>query len=261
MKRIVLFITWAGFLWVKPAFGQINESDTAKWQLRASVNGNYQKGNVDILVVRSRLDFLYAPQKDIVFKTQNNSLYQAFYDKKADNDVYSRNYLYFRPLSKVYPFAIGYVSTNFRRKIDMRYFVGLGGTVQLVNTKYNVVKMSLSTVYERTTFTESKFNFLEYNGNDYIKLWRATAYISGTHLLFGQRIRLYYDAYVQPALGKGNKNNYRTQFDIGFDVPVWKGLSLNALYTFTHENVVIQKIKNDDKILAFGLSYQLKINH
>ncbi len=260
MKRLF----WAiglGFLCVKPAFAQINESDTAKFQVRASVNGNYQKGNVDILVIRSRLDVLFAPQKEWVFKSQNNSLYQAFYNKKADNDVFSRNYIYFRPNRKVYPFAIGYISTNFRRKIDKRYFVGLGGTVRLINSKNNAIKASLSTVYEQTSFTESVFNDNYYNGNNKISLWRGTAYISGAHALFGQRFRLYYDAYWQPALSSDNKNNYRTQFDIGFDVPIWKGLSLNALYTFTHEQVVVQKIQNDDKILAFGLSYSLKVNH
>ena len=254
-------MTWVGFLWVKPAFAQINESDTVHYQVRASINGNYQKGNVDILVIRSRLDFLWTLQKDIVFKSQNNSLYQSFYDKKADNDVFSRNYLYFRPLSKIYPFAIAYISANYRRKIDKRYFVGLGGTLQLINTKNHVLKMSLSAIYEQTAFTESLFNHIEYNGRKNIQVWRATAYISGVHYLFNKRLRLFYDAYGQPALARADKNNYRTQFDIGFDVPMWKGLSLNALYTFTHENLVVQKIKNDDKILAFGLSYQLKVNH
>ena len=70
-------------------------------------------------------------------------------------------------------------------------------------------------------------------------------YSGGWNYLFNKRLRLYYDAYWQPSCS--NQNNYRTQFDIGFDFPIWKGLSLNTLYTFTHENVVIASVKKEDK--------------
>ncbi len=241
------------------ATAQINESDTAQIQIRASLTGNYQKGNVDLLVIRSRVDALYAPTKEWVFKSQNNSLYQAFYDKKADNDVFSRNWLYFKPQKRFYPYIISFISGNFRRKIDMRYFIGLGATGQVVNTKNHILKLSVSAVYERTNFSDKNYNFSEYNGSDNIKLWRGTLYLAGWHYLFQKHARLFYNAYWQPAFD--NKNNYRTQYDIGVDFPIWKGLSFNALYTFTHENVVIQKIKTDDKILTFGLAYNFKQNH
>lgn len=241
------------------ATAQINESDTAQFQMRVSLNGNYQKGNVEILTIRSKLDFLYSLKNDWVFKSQNNSLYQAFYDKKADNDVFSRNYLYFKPHNKFYPFGIGYISSNFRRKIDWRYFVGAGGTWQVINTKNQVIKLSLSAVYEQTQFKENLYNYAEYNGNNQINTWRGTVYLAGWAYVLEKRCRFYYDAFWQPAFN--NAHNYRTQFDLGFDLPLYKGLSLNALYTFTHENVVIQKIKNNDKILTFGLSYYFKINH
>jgi hypothetical protein len=241
------------------AIAQINESDTAKYQIRASLTGNYQKGNVDLLVLRSRFDFLFSPNRNWVFKSQNNSLYQAFYDKKADNDVFSRNYLYFKPQNTFYPYIISFVSGNFRRKIDLRYFIGLGETWQVVNNKNHILKLSASAVYEGTNFSEKSYNFLEYNGNDNIKLWRATLYMAGWHYLFQKKVRFYYDAYWQPAFA--NKNNYRTQYDIGVDFPIWHGLSFNALYTYTHENVVIQKVKTDDKILSFGLAYNFKQNH
>ena len=51
----------------------------------------------------------------------------------------------------------------------------------------------------------------------------------------------------------------RTQFDVGIDFPVWKGLSVTALYSFTHEHVVVTNIQQEDKILTFGLGYNLKI--
>lgn len=240
------------------ATAQINESDTLHYQLRATLTGNYQDGNVKLTVIRSKLDFTFAPNTDWVFKTQNNSLYQAF-AAKADNDIFSRNYLYFKPKKTVYPYAIAYVSTNFRRKIDTRYFAGAGATWQMINSKNHVLKLSANAVYEATQFNGNTFNYAEFNGDGKLQTWRGTLFLSGLHNLFEKHIRLYYDAYWQPAFNNGN--DYRFEYDIGLDFPIWKGLSFNALYTYKHENVVVTKIKSDDTILTFGLAYNLKKNH
>ena len=241
------------------SFAQLNESDTARVQLRAGLTGAWQQGNVSLLTLRSRLEAVSNGMKPLVFKTQNNSLYQEFGNRKADNDISSRNYLYYRPTNKVYPFAMAYLQTNYRRQISFRWFAGVGATWQLVQKPRSNLKLSASLVYEQTQFKSSIYNETVYNGNDQINLWRATAYLSGWHQLFHQRMRLYYTAYWQPALD-GN-NNYRTQLDAGIDFPVWKGLSFTALYTFAHEEVVVQKVKQDDRILTFGLSYQFRKNN
>ncbi len=253
LSLVFLLLVWAGLS------AQINESDTVKLQLRASLTGNYQQGNVNVLAIRSRIDFTYSPLKDVVFKSQNSSLYQEFSSKKADNDLFSRNYFYYKPQNRVYPFAIAYISTNYRRKIDTRIFSGAGTTWQLLNKKYHVIKLSASAVYETNTFNGSSYNYAEYNGSNKINLWRGTFFMGGWDYLFNKRLRLYYDAYWQPAFN--NKNNYRTQFDIGVDFPVWKGLSFTALYTFTHENITIIGIRQEDKLLSFGLAYNVRIKH
>jgi hypothetical protein len=240
-------------------FGQLNESDTVKIQLRASLSGNYQQGNVALLAVRSKLDFTVSPVRAIVFKSQNSSLYQEFGNRKADNDLFSRNYFYWKPQKKVYPFGIAYISSNFRRKMNTRVFAGAGVTYQLLQKQYHVLKLSASAVYETNRFKGTVYNKTEYNGSNQINLWRGTLYAGGWHYLLHHKLRLFYDAYWQP--GFSNSSNYRTQYDVGVDLPVWKGLNFSALYTFTHENVVIQNIKQNDKVLTFGFSYNFKQKH
>ncbi len=149
MKRLPAAIA-AAILFVNAATAQLNESDTSLFQLRANINDNYQKGNVEVLSIRSKPEFSTGSVKQFVFKSQNSSLYQSYYSKEADNDIFSRNFLYYQPFKKVYPFAIGYVSTNYRRKIDVRYFFGGGVTLQVVNSYKNVMKLSANTVYEKT---------------------------------------------------------------------------------------------------------------
>jgi Protein of unknown function, DUF481 len=256
-KRIAIGIVYIFF--GLPAFAQINESDTTLFQLRTSLSGNLQKGNVEIFTVRSKLDVSYSPMRSLVFKTQNSLLYQSIFRKKADEDIFSRNFLYYQPFRRFYPLAISFISTNFRRKIDYRYFVGLGGTWQIIKQPLHLLKLSSSIVYESSGFGLSDFETDEYDGMKKIQLWRSTLWLFGRHDLLNKRLRFYYDFYWQPALNKSN--NFRYQADMGLEFPIWKGLSFNALYTYTHENIVVRNVKQSDQILTFGLAYYLNIHH
>jgi hypothetical protein len=235
---------------------QINESDTAKFQLKASVSGNYQHGNVNLFTLRSKLDASTHVGYKWVFKTQNASLYQELGTVKADNDIFSRNYLYYQPWKTLYPYAIAYVSTNYRRKINSRVFSGLGVTYQVLHKTNSTIKFSASAVYETSKFSNTIFNQHSYDGSSNIHLWRGTLYTNGWWYLSNNRLRLYYDAFYQPAFN--NTSNYRTQVDVGVDVPIWRGLSFSCLYTLTHEAVVPINVKEEDTILTFGVNYQLK---
>lgn len=238
------------------ALAQLNEADTIKFQLRSSIGGNYQRGNVEFLSIRGKLDFSIVPNNTWVVKSQNSTLYQAFYSRKADQDIFSRNYLYYKTEHRFYPFGIGYISANYRRKINWRYFAGTGMTYKVWHTAASDLKVSASVVYERTNFTDQVFNFPEYNISDQISIWRGTFYFGGWTFLLADRIRLYYDGFWQPAVS--NSRNYRTQLDVGIDFPIWKGLSFNIFYTSMFENVVVTSVKQDDKILTFGLGYNLR---
>lgn len=256
IRHVIVLLFSLSCLYAK---GQLNESDTVKFQLRTGLTSNYQQGNVNILTIRSRLEFSYSPGRDFVFKSQSSGLYQEFSSVKADNDIFSRNYIYYRPQKRVYPFGIVYLSSNYRRKIESRFFGGAGVTFQLLNKTLHVLKLSVSAVHERSQFKGSSFNEPVYNDSKRIKLWRGTMYAGGWSYVLNNRFRLYYDAYWQPAFN--NSSNYRTQVDLGADFLLWKGLSFNTLYTYTHENVVVNGVKRDDKILTFGFAYALKLKH
>ncbi len=247
---------WLWLLMPWCALAQLNESDTARILARASLTGTMQQGNVEVVVLRGKADVVLAPTRALVVKSQNSSLYQSFYSVQADNDVFSRNYLYINPSRRVYPFAIGYVSTNFRRKIKLRYFGGAGATIHLLTTRKNNVKTSLGVVYETTRFASVTYNEVVYDGSTTISLWRPTAWVGGWHNVAEGRLHLYYEAFYQPSFSA--KINYRWQATVGVDVPVWRGLAVNALYTYSHENVVVTKIKQADALLTVGLAYTLR---
>jgi hypothetical protein len=237
-------------------FAQINESDTLLLQSKVSLTGNWQTGNVELLSLRSKLDVSFAPTKNIVFKTQNAYFYQEFYKKKADEDVFSRNFLYLSPQKRIYPFLMGFISKNYRRKIDFRYFFGAGLTFQIIKKPKHILKFALSGIYESTEFSKDIFNKEEYNGKFEINTWRTTAWIFGKHYLFNKKAILHYEAYIQPSIEK--QHNFRWQTEVGMDVPLWKGLNFTSNYIYTYEGIIIKNLKNKDSIMTFGISYQMK---
>jgi len=97
-----------------------------------SLTGFYQRGNVETVIFRAKSDFSFKPWKKWVFKNQNSYVFQEFGKEKADEDILSLNFLYLNPEQKIYPFVLGFVSTNYRRAIDLRYLFGAGVTFQIL---------------------------------------------------------------------------------------------------------------------------------
>ena len=238
------------------ATAQINESDTMKLQLQISLTGNYQKGNVDLFTLLSRNEFLIRPVPSWVFKTQLSSLYTEFSNKQIDNNIFSRNVLYYKPERRLYSYVSAFVSTNYRRKIEFRYFIASGPAWQAIRSKTVVVKLSVALLYESTLFTDTVFNQSSYNGKERINVWRSHYYTGGWVYALHKQLRINYEFYWQPAFN--NSKNYRIQSEVGLTYPIWKGLAFNTVYIFSHENVVVENIKKNDRVLTFGLSYSLR---
>lgn len=234
-------------------FAQINESDTLFLQHYTSLTGNAQTGNFKAFAFRVKLDASIAPSDIFAFKTQNSYRYQSFFGRKVDNEFSNRNFVYLFQHRRFYPFAMAFLSGNFRRKIDFRYFSGAGISWQPVRQRKHTLKISVSGVYESTQFSGNVFNFSEYDGSTKLNTWRATFRLFGKHTILNNKLRVYYEAFAQPSLE--NRNNYRWHTEAGIDFPLWKGLSLNALILYDHENVTIKTVKQNDLIASIGLSY------
>ncbi|MDF1697584.1 MAG: DUF481 domain-containing protein [Saprospiraceae bacterium] len=234
------------------SYAQINESDTLKLKANLSLTGIWQEGNVETLIFRAKSDFSYRPWKKWVFKTTNSYVLQEFGKQKADEDILSLNFLYFNPDQKVYPLLLGFVSSNFRREINVRYLLGAGATFQLVNKNNHWLKLSISSEYEQTDFNRSNFNRTEYNGDPSIHTFRATLWVNGKYRLFDNKMIFNHQSYFQPSLEEGN--NYRWQADIGLEFPIWKYVNFKINYLHTFESIVIENQKQEDRFLTFGFT-------
>ena len=244
----------AFILFLIPFFlkAQINESDTLKIKAKLSLTGFWQSGNVETLIFRAKTDVSFVPLKNIVFKTQNSYVYQAFGGDKADEDFLSLNFIYLNPDRRLYPLMLGFVSTNFRREINVRYLFGAGITYQILNSAKNWLKLSLTSEYEHTNFTSTNFNIAAYNGKEFINTMRSTIWLNGKYHLLEKKIILTHETYIQPSLSESN--NYRWQADVGLELPVWKHINFKMNYLHTFESLVIENQKQKDQFLTFGFT-------
>ena len=248
MKKIfILFLFSPIFL-----FAQINESDSLKLKADLSLTGIWQGGNVETLIFRAKSSLTYQPWRKWVFKTRNSYVYQAFGKQKADEDVLSLNFIYFNPERRIYPLLLGFVSTNFRREIDLRYLLGGGVTFQLLDKKEHWLKVSISSEYERTNFSKTDFNIVDYDGRSTINTFRGTLWINGRYQLFKNKMVLTHESYFQPSLEESD--NYRWQADFGLELPIWSFLNFKINYLHTFESIVIENQKREDQFLTFGFT-------
>lgn len=248
MKKIFFYLL------IVPLFlnAQINESDTLRVKAGLSLTGFYQGGNVETVIFRAKSDLSFKPWKNWVFKNQNSYVFQEFGKEKADEDILSLNFLYLNPDRKIYPFVLGFVSTNFRRAIDLRYLLGTGVTFQVVEKKKNWLKLSLSTEYERTNFSQTDFNFSDYDGMESINTWRGTVWVNGKYHIFKDKFILNHECYFQPSLEQSD--NFRWQADVGVEMPIWKFLNFKINYRHTFESIVIENQQQEDRFLTFGFT-------
>ena len=248
MKKVLFY-----FLFF-PIFlsAQINESDSLKLKANLALSGVWQEGNVETLIFRAKSEIGFKPWKGSVFKNQNSYVYQAFGKTKADEDFLSLNFLYINPERKFYPQILGFVSTNFRREIDLRVLFGAGVTYQMLNKKDSWLKFSLTSEYERTQFKQANFNFSEYDDDSTIATYRATLWVNGSYKLFKNKLVFSHESYFQPSLERSN--NYRWFADLKLGIPLFKYLNFNINYLQTYESIVIEGQKQVDRFVTFGFT-------
>ncbi|MCZ4409036.1 DUF481 domain-containing protein [Cryomorphaceae bacterium 1068] len=231
-----------------------SETDSLKLKASLSLTGIFQSGNVETIIFRAKSDIAYKPWNKWLFNNRNSYLYQEFDRDKADLDIVSLNFLYFTPDATWSPLLIGIISSNFRRKIDLRTILGAGVTYELLRDKEDMLKFSVSSEYESTNFSRSRFNLEEYNGSESINTLRGTFWINGKHYLFEKKLIAGYEAYFQQSLEESN--NFRWQADLSLEMPISKFINFKVNYLHTYESIVVADQKQQDRFLTFGFTFK-----
>lgn len=239
-----LLLSWGS------AFSQLNESDSIQWQVKFNATASVLDGNVARTLLLNRLEVTRANAR-FGLSTRNDYQYGRTRYKLTENDFISSNFVYLKPLSKVYPYVMALVETNLRRKINFRYQVGPGVSWNVINQKTDLLKLSLTGTYENTRYGGSIFEDEEYNGSDVIETWRATGRVFGRHIL-KNKIRISYEFWWQQSLDEHNNYRYHTEEAIEF--PIAKHVAFRTAFRYSYENIELIGLKPFDLYWTYGFT-------
>lgn len=234
------------------SFAQINESDTLKFGYKLTTTGTIQSGNVRQVVINSGMDILHYSPK-ISLRTINSNLYQTLGDKKADENFISKNFIYYGYPKSIYPYLMGWFETNYRRKIDFRYQAGPGVSFRVLNTKQQLLKLSVTGTFEHTGFAKI-YSFEYYNKiTNEINTWRVTARFYGRTNIVKNKLNLSYELWYQQSV-KG-ANNYRYHYEALLALSLSQKLNFITAVNGSYENIIPIGLRHDDFKLTFGITF------
>lgn len=235
------------------ASAQLAEQDTARWSYTLGTSGMLITGNVERFLWTSTGELRHvAPAWGFI--TTNTYQYGTIFNNKTEDDLISKNFVYLFPKKRWYPYQMNWLERNWRRRIEHRYQVGLGGTWVAICQSKHLLKLSLTGTYESTNFRGDVFENYPDGETNTINTWRATVRIFGSNVVGKSNLRLRYEAWVQPSLE--DADNFRYHLEGVVSLPLSKRFSLLTNVNYSFENIVLEGVKQRDLIWTFGLSFQ-----
>jgi len=253
MRNTLLFCTLLlGLLLPKMSFAQLTEADTANFAFQAGSTGYFSSGNVERLLLRNNLSVAVLDnKKGFGLKSSNTYVYGTFGNFKTEDDLFSRNFLYFKPKARVYPYLMYFFGQDFRHRIWQRHQAGVGGSLRLLQTKDNQLKFSLTVSREFTQYHSANFQEYDNEGSRELTLNRLTLSFFGRHH-FG-KLRFGYELWAQPALSD-TPETFRYHTDAFLNYKIGKIISLQTALNVNYEELALVGVERNDVVWSFGVA-------
>jgi hypothetical protein len=261
MKQIITALcVWCACAMPIRLCAQLTELDTLALQGRVSATGYLSTGNVERVITVFSGEISSVIDGTVGLKTSNTFTYGTFNRFQTESDLFSRNFVYLFPQERFYPYAMGWFETNYRRKIDFRYQLGLGGTFVAVREPHTIVKLSLTGSFESTDFRGAAFDgspvfppFLASSSPEVLTTLRLTGRVFGKHSLLDDKLRVEYEAWYQPSVLDVQDSRFRG--NVICSVPITKALSLRASAEYAYERIILVGVKREDVVVTFGIAW------
>lgn len=246
----VLILCWVVF---NNAAAQLAEQDTARWGYTLATSGMLITGNVERFLWTSTGELRHV-QPIWGFISTNTYQYGTIFKNKTEDDLISRNFVYLFPKKRWYPYQMTWLERNWRRRIEHRYQLGLGGTWVAIRQSRHLLKLSLTGTYESTHFRGMNFENYPDGETSTIRTWRATVRVFGNNVIGKSSLRLRYEAWIQPSLE--DAENFRYHLEGVVSLPLSARFSLQSAVNHTFERIVLEGVRQRDLIWTFGVSFR-----
>lgn len=254
MYKQILFSIFF-LLIIGKTFAQLEESDTARWQFNSTVSLRLNTGNIQRLIVTPEANVSHLPKNKLWgFSMRQRYTFGTFGKYRTENDLLSRNFLYFIPEKRVYPYIMLWMNTHERQRLSFRYQVGPGVTFVPLKKGNQIIKLSATFSYEQNWYKEDKLTLISDTLARNYNVFRATARIFGSHKLAKGIVDIYYEFLWQPSLT--SLQNWRLFAEGGVNVKIVKGFSMRSFITYEYQQVHVTTEKPNDLVLSIGVNYK-----
>lgn len=248
--RIGLFLGFLLLAW-RPAAGQLTETATLPFGYRVTVNGTWLSGNVDRFLVAGGAELAWVGEQ-WAFRSSNTYQYGTSGAFTTENDLFLKQFLYWQPRSRVYPYLMVWTESNRRRDYRLRYQLGPGISWGVLSKELHQLKLSATLTLEQTHFNRSFPSNSPNAGQSSIQTPRATLRLYGQHRIGPRGWRLRYEMWGQPSLRY--IDNYRLHGDWSWELPVSKVVALRTTFNYNYERVVLPQVKRQDTFWVLGIT-------
>ncbi|MFN8282403.1 MAG: DUF481 domain-containing protein [Chitinophagales bacterium] len=254
MKKVIA-TAFVLFSSMNVILAQLQENDTAKWQVNTALSGKFNSGNVVRFIITPELNVTHiASSKKYGFTLNERYTFGTFRKIRSENDLFSRNFFYIIPTKKVYPYLMYWMQTHNGQGLKFRYQVGIGATYVPLRKNGQVIKLSITGTFEQNWYKQNGLTFISDTSASKYNAFRFTARIFGSHHVAKNMVELYYEAYFQQAVN--NKHNFHFYAESGLNVRIIKGFSMKTFLTYEYQKVHIQKVQPSDLVFNFGVNYR-----
>lgn len=242
MRKFTLLLIITLLYFTNFLYSQTTDTSQINWTGSLSVSGFYQSGNTNNFYLQGRGDIKRTNKilETILFLSAG---YGESKQKKNDNTYYGSLTadVYYKKMFS--PFFLQYIEYNFAKGIDIRSQTGAGLKYLFISNPEHKSSISLAVVYDYLKLTDKP-------GNTSSKEARFSFRVKSIQILFEKHLIFSFTGLYQPVINYFSKTNYYVES--GLEIPLTRIFRLNAIYTYTFDNVVSVGRKRADNKMTFG---------
>ncbi|MBP2831852.1 DUF481 domain-containing protein [Aquimarina sp. U1-2] len=239
---------------IKNTFAQNTvKNDTIKWSYDISTSGFFSDDGATRLLVNNN-GLLKTASSNFQNRLVLNYQFGKVGERWQENDFLAYNAFRLRPEKKTFPIAVGGIETSRTRDIDFRFFIGLGGGIEVIDKKTVFAEFTLAGWYERTNYGDTDFNRDEIDGSSIRSVWRMSPRVRGDVKLNENQLIFEFEGWIQPTID--DFEDYRSFVNSSFLIQMVKKLYFKIGWLATYESYVLQGRNQWDSIITLGITYK-----
>ena len=223
------------------------------WRGQADIGASVFFGNTEQTLISTRTSAAHASDA-VEIAGEASFTYGEVSTEEKDVEVSRRSWLVklaaaFRPMEHLSPFATGSIESSLEKRIDLRYALGAGANVNVMDRDGSQVDVSIAALGERTVASPAAAADTTAAATS---LLRGSARLRVEHAL-DARVRLTSETTYEPALRAFDRFTVKTLTSLGYQMHRLLALTVSLRDSYDSEARTRGARANNEGELVLGL--------